>query len=89
MEQDCVRQSGLMHKVPDQSKQTNPVHFPCVTAADPSPRYQPGDGENAEKLIIAKKILEKQTDRVSGLQKISSSRSRAIGLIKVSTRQVD
>lgn len=42
-----------------------------------------------EKLTTAKKVLEKQTDKVQGVPKISSSRNHALGFIKVSTLQGD
>lgn len=41
-----------------------PVKFTCYQIKSMEVWYQPGGGGNAEKLTIAKKILEKQTDNV-------------------------
>lgn len=41
---------------------------------------QVGGGENVERLTMSKKILEKQTDKIQGVGKTSSSRNHVVGL---------
>lgn len=41
---------------------------------------QVGGGENVERLTMSKKFLEKQTNKIQGVGKTSSSRNQAVGL---------